>query len=88
VELGTYTVGNKFTLFGYTTGITGTFDGLADGAEFNDDLANKWQIDYNDTTAGLNGGIGTSFVTITSVPEPGAAILGSLGVIFLLRRRR
>jgi hypothetical protein len=81
-------VGNKFTLFGYTTSITGTFDGLADGAEFNDDLANLWMIDYNDTSAGLNGGIGTSFVTITAIPEPSAALIGGLGILAMLGRRR
>jgi autotransporter-associated beta strand protein len=89
VELGTYTVGNKFTLFGYTTGVIGTFDGLADGAQFDDDLANQWMIDYDDTTAGLNGGSGTSFVTVTAIPEPNvAALLGGLGAVALLRRRR
>ena len=87
VELGTYTVGNKFTLFGYGT-LSGTFDGLANNATFLDDLANTWQIKYDDASAGANGGTGTNFVTITAVPEPAAALLGGLGLLGLLRRRR
>jgi len=47
-----------------------------------------WTIDYNDTTAGLNGGVGNSYITITAVPEPAAALLGGLGMLALLRRRR
>jgi MYXO-CTERM domain-containing protein len=31
---------------------------------------------------------GTSFVTLTAVPEPSAALLGGLGMMLLLRRRR
>ena len=88
VELGTYTAGNKFTLFGYAT-LSGTFDGLANNDDFLDDLANTWRITYDDTSAGANGGTGTNFVTITAVPEPNAAaLIGGLGVLALLRRRR
>jgi hypothetical protein len=88
VQLGTYTPNNKFTLFGYQTGnLTGTFAGLANNAEFND-AGGVWKINYSDTTAGLNGGTGTSFVTITAIPEPSAALLGTLGIFALLRRRR
>lgn len=88
VELGTYTVGNKFTLFGDGT-LIGTFDGLANNANFLDDLSNSWQIKYDDITAGANGGTGTTFVTITAVPEPNAAVMvGGLGMLALLRRRR
>ncbi len=52
----------------------------------------QWLFNYNDTDAGINytGDLGsaTRFVTIT-VPEPNvAALLGGLGVIALLRRRR
>jgi autotransporter-associated beta strand protein len=87
VELGTYTAGNKFTLFGYGT-LSGTFDGLADGATFTD-AGGIWMIDYDDGTAGANGGTGTGFVTITAVPEPNAAsLLGGLGILALMRRRR
>lgn len=94
VQLGSFTAGDKFTLFAYTgllSGIftdTGTGD-LADGATFADALG-IWTIDYDDTTVGLNGGTtpGASYVTITAVPEPTAALLGSLGLLALLRRRR
>ena len=55
--------------------------------------ANIWRFNYNDTSAGSNfisdttGA--TNFVTMTIVPEPNSAILvGSLGIIVLLRRRR
>lgn len=93
VQLGTFAAGEKFTLFGYTSGnLTGLFTDtgsnlLTDGATFSD-AGGSWIIDYNDTTAGLNGGLGNTFITITAVPEPGAALLGGLGLICLLRRRR
>jgi autotransporter-associated beta strand protein len=51
----------------------------------------QWWFNYNDTDAGTNftGDLGgaTRFVTIT-VPEPQAALLGGLGLLALLRRRR
>lgn len=87
-NLGTYTLGNKFTLFSYNTGaLTGTFTGYNDDTEhtFGGGL---WLINYNDLTSGSNGGTGTRFVTITAVPEPAAALLGSIGLFALLRRRR
>ena len=94
VQLGSYTVGNKFTLFAYTGTLSGIFKDtgavdLADGATFTDALG-LWTIDYNDTTAGLNGGTtsGASYVTLTAVPESRAALLGGLGLLALLRRRR
>jgi len=81
-------VGDKVTLFAYETGnLSGTFHGLSNGSTFNG-AGGLWQIDYFDTTAGLNGGSGDTFATITAIPEPAAALLGSLGLLALLRRRR
>ena len=95
VQLGTYTVGNKFTLFAYDGTLSGTFRNtssttLNDGDTFVD-AGGNWQIFYADSTPGANGGESTTnrYVTITAIPEPNlAALLGSLGVLGLLRRRR
>jgi hypothetical protein len=51
----------------------------------------SWRINYNDTTGGSNYSSEqtlANFVTLTAVPEPSAALLGGLGAIMLLRRRR
>ncbi|MEX1049347.1 MAG: autotransporter-associated beta strand repeat-containing protein [Akkermansiaceae bacterium] len=93
---GSWSVGNKLTLLSYLdggSGITSGFTGYSDdtGYFFG---ANEWRFNYNDTVAGNNYGtdaISNSqnhFVTMTLVPEPGAALLGSLGMLALLRRRR
>lgn len=88
IQLGSFTIGDKFTLFAYPEGnLDGTFDGLSNGATLVN-AGGLWQIDYFDSTAGLNGGNGTSFVTITAIPEPAAAVLGFIGLFALLRRRR
>jgi autotransporter-associated beta strand protein len=55
--------------------------------------ANKWRFNYNDNLAGSNFTSditgATHFVTLTVVPEPNvAAMLGGLGTLLLLRRRR
>lgn len=95
VQLGTYTAGNKFTLFAYDGALSGTFTtpglvNIADDTQFTD-AGGIWEINYNDTSAGLNGGVSASnsYVTITAIPEPNvAALLGGLGALCLLRRRR
>ena len=94
VQLGTYTVGNKFTLFAYDGTLTGLFKdsggvtAISDDTNFTD-AGGIWRMNYNDTTAGLNGGasVFNTYVTITAIPEPNvAALVGGLGM--LLRRRR
>ncbi len=96
VQLGTYTMGDKFTLFGYATeSESGTFldadaNTLLDGATFTD-AGGMWTIDYDDSTAGLNGGTGSSFVTVTAVPEPQTwmpLVTGLAGLALLRRRSR
>lgn len=87
VQLGSYTANDKFTLFAYSGSLTGTFSGLSEGTEFTD-AGGIWKISYSDVSPGTNGGSGVSYVTITAIPEPAAALLGGIGVFFLLRRRR
>lgn len=66
--------------------ISGTFTGLAQGDTVTLD-GYDWQISY---TADSVGGtfLGGNDVAMMAVPEPGAALLGSLGLLALLRRRR
>jgi len=48
-------------------------------------------FNYNDDGSGTNytGDLtGPSFVTMTAIPEPRAALLGGIGMLLLLRRRR
>ncbi len=93
VQLGTYTANDKFTLFSYSGALSGTFTDttshvLANNSTFSAG-GGEWLINYNDTTGGANGGTGTSFVTVSAVPEPAAAsVIGSVGLLALLRRRR
>lgn len=69
-----------------TDAVTGTFSGLADNAWFQD--GSHWfKIGYSGD-AGTNSFTGGNDVVLMAVPEPGAALLGCLGVLALLRRRR
>jgi len=94
----TWTVGDKLTLISYTgTGITSGFAGYTDDNTYNFG-DNVWTFNYNDTVAGGNYGVDaiiagqTNFVTLTAltvIPEPSSvALLGTLGAMMLLRRRR
>lgn len=82
-------LGTKFTLISYFGTWDGdTFSGFADDSEFTS-LGNQWRIDYNDLSAGsVNGGTYSNAVTLTVIPEPGSALLGGIGLLLLLRRRR
>jgi fibronectin-binding autotransporter adhesin len=93
-----FTLGTIFSLINYTGAWNNglfTFAGneLSDDEIFSAGL-NYWQISYNDATGGSNfsgeyfGGT-DSFVNIVAVvPEPRAALLGGIGLLALLRRRR
>jgi autotransporter-associated beta strand protein len=102
-ELGTsgaWTAGDRITLIGYSTGTWngGLFTYLSN--TLNDDSSItfsgiNWTFNYNDTTFGDNYqsdmssfGVSARYVTMTAVPEPRAALLGGIGMLLLLRRRR
>ena len=88
-QLGSYTLGDKFTLFSYPAGnFTGGFAGLTQNATFTA-AGGEWRINYTDSSAGLNGGTGTAFVTVVAVPEPTTLVLLVSGGIALgmIRRR-
>lgn len=89
--LNIWNLGDKITLISYTgTGLTAGFTGYDDNTTYTFG-GNQWLFDYNDAMAGGNfnsQATGTSFVTLTAVPEPSAAFLGGLGMMMLLRRRR
>ena len=92
---GTWDLGTKLTLMSYTGDWNGgffTYDNqtLNNGDTFIFSGA-TWQFFYDDTVAGSNFTedlTGTSFVTMTVIPEPATALLGGLGMLALLRRRR
>lgn len=100
VKLGvaSWSIGDKLTLISYTGSITAnSFFNFADGNDgkllddevFDFDGA-QWQFNYDDLTEGSNYTADASgkFVTMTVIPEPSAALLGALGTLALLRRRR
>jgi autotransporter-associated beta strand protein len=93
---GSWTAGEKLTLIAYSgSWNNGLFSynssTLADDSTISFSGAN-WTFNYNDTSAGGNytGDLTgmTSYITMTVIPEPSVALLGGLGFLMLLRRRR
>ncbi|MDX1681129.1 MAG: hypothetical protein R3242_10405, partial [Akkermansiaceae bacterium] len=66
----------------YTTGTSITLSYTADGSEGT--LGQDVSLRFLGATTSSN----IDNITVTAVPEPTAALLGSLGVLLLLRRRR
>jgi hypothetical protein len=73
-----------------TDAITGTFTGLAQGDVVGNYLGKDWKISYTaDSTANtFTGTLNGNDIALTAIPEPRAALLGGLGLLALLRRRR
>ena len=91
---GGWNIGDKLTLISYLgPDLTSGFTGFFDDTEYLYG-SNSWLFNYNDTVAGDNHALDAvasgqdRFVTLTVVPEPRAALLGGLGILALLRRRR
>lgn len=87
--------GTKFTVVRYSGSWDGgIFVGLADGAAFTVG-ANAFEINYDDTVAGVNfggGAGGGTYLTLTAVPEASAMLFGGLACcaagVSAWRRRR
>lgn len=89
--------GTTFSLINYSGTWDGgllTYDGktIANGGTFTAGL-NTWQLEYDATSGGSNFSgeyAGGNFVNITVVPEPTAllSLLGGLGMLACLRRRK
>jgi autotransporter-associated beta strand protein len=94
---GTLAEGSKLALISYAGGWVNTELFTYLGSPLADDSsftlgANTWLFNYNDTTGGSNFSSdqagASAFVTMTVIPEHDAALLGGIGMLLLLRRRR
>ncbi len=83
IETGTFSIGQKFTLFSYGLFAPSQFTGWSNGS-----VQGGWRINYFDTAPGLNGGSGLGYVSLTSVPEPTALFLGVIGLCGIAAKRR
>ena len=70
-----------------TDAITGNFSGLAQGATVTSYGGFDWQISYIADSTG-NSFTGGNDIALMAIPEPSAALLGGLGIMLALLRRR
>ena len=86
---GSYANGNLIFILlnDASDAISGTFSGFAQDAIVTHYGGFDWKISYTADSTG-NTFTGGNDVALMAVPEPGAVLLGGLGMLALLRRRR
>lgn len=88
---GTYAPGDMIFLLlnDDSDAITGTYSGFAQGAVVSTYGGFDWQISYLANSGGSPTFTGGNDIALMAVPEPNAAaLLGGLGLLALIRRRR
>ncbi len=89
-----YTAANSDLIFillnDSSDAITGTFAGLAEGASVGSIGGKLFNITYfaNGDSMGSPSFTGGNDIALMAVPEPSTALLGAIGLLALLRRRR
>jgi hypothetical protein len=68
--------------------ITGTYTGLAQGVTAATFGGFDWKISYQGNSGGSPSFLGGNDIVLQAIPEPSSALLGGLGLLALLRRRR
>jgi autotransporter-associated beta strand protein len=88
VFTGSYSLGDMIFLLlnDGADAITGSYTGLAQDAVFTSG-GHDWRISYLADSA-ANTFTGGNDIALVAIPEPSAALLGGLGLLALLRRRR
>jgi hypothetical protein len=88
--VATYAEGDMifFLVNDSTNAISGTFAGLSQGTAVTSHGGWDWVISYNANSEGTPAFSGGNDIALRAVPEPSAALLGDLGALALLRRRR
>lgn len=73
-----------------TDAITGTYTGFAQGDVVATYGGLDWIISYNADSASntFTGALNGNDIALYAIPEPSAALLGGMGILLLLRRRR
>lgn len=73
-----------------TDAITGTYAGFAQGDVVATYGGLDWIISYNADSASntFTGALNGNDIALYAIPEPSAALLGGMGILLLLRRRR